>query len=144
MTAGKARPRGVLVVAVLMFILAIAVPICWISFFSGSSQITNETCYLTFESAFLAADTWLAIAALLACVGLLRRKPWGVLFSLLAGSSAFYLGLMDLLFDIEYGIYSRFSVTSSEVVTEIAIVVVLLTVAPAIVWYVWTRRLTLL
>ena len=141
MTARTSRPRGVIVVAALLLFAAIMVPIYWISFFFLGGGVTTEKCYLTFEHAFPAADAWMAVAAFLGCVGLLRRKPWGILFSLLAGSASIFLGLMDLLFGLEYGIYWM---ASPEVATEIAINILTLVGGPAVVWYVWTRRNSLL
>jgi hypothetical protein len=140
MTARTRRPKGVIVVAALLLFAAIMIPIYWISFFLFGG-VTTEKCYLTFEHAFPAADAWMAFAAFLGCVGLLTRKPWGVLFSLLAGSASTFLGLMDVLFDLEYGIYWM---ASPEVATEIAINILTLVGGPAVVWYVWTRRDALL
>ncbi|WP_455363705.1 hypothetical protein [[Eubacterium] cellulosolvens] len=87
----------------------------------------------------------MAVAALLGCIGLLKRKPWGMLFALLAGSAGIFLGLMDLLFDLENEILLNYwSLAPTEVATEIVIVIVLLTIGPAIIWYVRTRRQCLL
>jgi hypothetical protein len=86
----------------------------------------------------------MAIACLLGCIGLLGKKPWGVLFALLGGSAGIFLGLMDLLFDLEYGTFSRFPITNADVATELAIIVLLLTLGPIVIWYVWTRRQSLL
>ncbi len=144
MTARNRRPRGVIVVAALLLFAAVMIPVYWISFFSGSGHITEEKCYLTFEYAFPAADAWMAIACFLGCVGLLARKQWGVLFALLGGSAGIFLGLMDLLFDLQYGTFLRYSLASGEVATELAILLLLLILGPFVIWYVWTRRESLL
>ena len=144
MTAKVRRPKGVIVVAALLLFAAVMIPIFWISFFSGSGHITEEKCYLTFEYAFPAADAWMAAACLPGCVGLLARRQWGVLFALLGGSAGIFLGLMDLWFDLGYGTFSRFSLTSVDVAAELAIVVLLLSLGPFVIWYVWTRRQVLL
>jgi len=142
MTSEKPRPKGVpLIAAILLLGGAVGMLVYWISFFSGLGHITEEKCYLTFEYAFPAADSWLAVAAFLGAIGLMKRRSWGVLFALLTGSAAIFLGLMDLLFDIQYG---TFWVPSPDVATEIAIVVLMLTLGPVVIWYVWTRRHALL
>jgi len=141
MSSQKPRPKGLLLVAAILLFAAVMVPVYWISFFSGSGVITRDPTYLAFEYAFPAADAWMAIAALLGCIGLIRRKPWGVLFSLLAGSASIFLGLMDVLFDLQNGIYL---IASEEVAVEVAINILTLTLGPVVIWYVWTRRQLLL
>jgi hypothetical protein len=128
-------------IALALLSTAVFALIYWVSFFSGSGHITEEKCYLTFEYAFPAADAWAAVAAFLGCIGLLRRKSWGVLFTLLAASGGIFLGLMDLLFDIQYG---TFLMSSPDVATEIGLIIWLLTLGPVAIWYVWTRRQALL
>ena len=84
----------------------VLVPLYWILWFVSPETIqtfasgTPEySAYVTFEQAFILADSWLAIAALIGVIGVLRMQRWGILFMLLAGSSAIFLGLMDLLYD---------------------------------------------
>jgi len=145
MSAQEARPRGLFLVAGILVLPAVLYALYWISFFSGPVALSEVQCYMTFEQSFLAADAWFAAAGLVGCVGLLRRKPWGVLFALLGSSSAIYLGLMDVLFDLENGIYLRlYSAAGTEVAVEILINIMTLTLGPAIIWYVWTRRKSLL
>jgi hypothetical protein len=145
MSAQEARPKGVLLVARILLFAAVMVAVYWIIFFSGPSALSLVQCYMTFEQTFPAADAWMAVAGLLGCIGLLRRRSWGVLFALLAGSASIYLGLMDVFFDLENGIYFRlYSAASTEVAVEITINVLTLTLGPAIIWYVWSRRRLLL
>lgn len=107
--------------------------------------MSEVPCYVTFETAFLAADTWMAVTALVGGIGLLIRKSWGVLFALLAGSASIFLGLMDVLYDSLNGIYGRlFSAAGTDVAVEITINILTLTLGSIIIWYVWTRRRTLL
>jgi hypothetical protein len=52
---------------------------------------------------------------------------------------------MDILYDILNGIYGRlFSLAGTDVVVEIAINVLTLTLGPVIIWYIWSRRRSLL
>ena len=61
--------------------------------------------YYTFENAFPIADGWLAVTGALGAVALQRRRASALLWMLLAGSAALYLAGMDVLFDLENGIY---------------------------------------
>ena len=85
------------------------------------------------------------LKSIVGAIGLLTRKSWGVLFALLGGSASIYLGLMDVLYDILNGIYERLSSPAgTDVAVEIAINVLTLTLGPVIIWYVWSRRQSLL
>jgi len=145
MARHSARPKGVLLIVGILLFAAVMVAIYWILFFSGTPALSGVPCYMTFETAFPAADTWLAITALVGAIGLLKRKSWGVLFSLLAGSASIFLGLMDVLYDCLNGIYGKLSSPAgTDVAVEIAINVLTLTLGPIIIWYVWSRRHSLL
>ncbi|MCL2449103.1 MAG: hypothetical protein FWD17_09160 [Polyangiaceae bacterium] len=61
--------------------------------------------YYAFENAFPLADGWMAVTGGLGAVALARRRPEALLWMLLAGSATVYLGGMDILFDLENGIY---------------------------------------
>jgi hypothetical protein len=142
MAAHKAQPKGLYVVVGILLVTAIVTTLFWVLFFSGMGAATSERCYIVFERAFPAADGWLVIAALLASIGLLRRKTWGVLFALLAGGASIFLGLMDVLFNLENGIYL---IASTEVAIEIVFNIWTLTLSGLMtIWYVWTRRRALL
>ena len=125
----------------MLLFAAAMIPLYWISFFPISSHMIEEKCYLTCESAFPAADAWMASTAFLGFIGLLRHKSWGALFALLAASTIIFRGLLHVLFDLEHGIYGM---ASPEAATEIAINIVTLVLGPVVIWYVWTRRHTLL
>jgi hypothetical protein len=141
----RARPKGLLAVIAIEVFAALMIALYWVLFFSSPPALSDVPCYVTFEQAFPAADAWLAFAALVAAVGLAKRRPWGVLFTFLAGSASIFLGLMDVLYDLENGIYLKLNTSAGgEVAVEIAINVLTLTLGPAIIWYVWTRRNALL
>jgi hypothetical protein len=145
MAGHSARPKGVLLIAVILLFAAVITAIYWILFFSGAPALSGVPCYMTFETAFPAADAWLAITALVGAIGLLARKSWGVLFALLGGSASIFLGLMDVLYDFLNGIYGRlYSPAGTDVAVEIAINVLTLTLGPVVIWYVWSRRHSLL
>jgi hypothetical protein len=61
--------------------------------------------YYSFENAFPVADGWMAVTGALAAVALQRRRAAALLWMLLTGSAALYLSGMDVLFDLENGVY---------------------------------------
>jgi len=131
-------PRSAGTLAALLLIAGAGTFAYWIAFFSSDLvQATAEPCYLVFERAFPMADAWAAIAAILAALGLLRRRPEAVLFGIAAGSAFVFLGLMDVLYNLEHGMYA---LRTAEMAYETLINVVCLTLGPATMAYVWRRR----
>lgn len=61
--------------------------------------------YRAFEHAFPVADSWIVACLIIGGTGILKNKSYGVLFSLLAGSSLIFLGLLDISFNIQQGMY---------------------------------------
>jgi hypothetical protein len=64
-----------------------------------------EEIYMAFESAFPVADISLSIVLIIGGIGLLKKVPFGFLFSLLGGGSLIFLGLLDVSFNTQNGIY---------------------------------------
>jgi hypothetical protein len=138
------RPREVNVLIALGIFAAIAVALYWILWFSAPEVIQSRTpaapdyqTYVAFEQAFPLADSWLAIGALIGVIGLWKMRDWGFLFMLLAGSAAIFLGLMDLLYDLEH---SMFVPLTAESAIELAIVVLLLVLGPVVIYLTWKQR----
>jgi len=97
----------------------------------------GDPIYLAFELSFPLADGWFVLACVLGAVGLWRMRDWGLLFTLLAGSVAIFLGLMDLLFDLQQGIFVPLT---GEALIELVIVVLLLTLGPFVIVAAWRQR----
>jgi hypothetical protein len=131
-------PRGRAALIALLWTATALNLVYWISFFTnGAVQSSQDPVYLGFEAAFPAADAWLGITSLLCAEGLRRRRPWGVLFGIAAGSAWVYLGLMDTLYSLEHNLYAQ---PSAEVFGEMAIEVACFTVGPFLMWYTWRHR----
>lgn len=64
-------------------------------------------------------------------------RDWGFLFMLLAGSSGIFLGLMDLLYDLENNMFVPFT---PEAATELLIVIILLILEPVLIALTWRHR----
>jgi hypothetical protein len=98
--------------------------------------------YYTFENAFPIADGWMAVTGALGAVALQRRRASALLWMLLAGSAALYLAGMDVLFDLENGIY-RASASAGgalNVAVELFINVGCLVGGVAIIAHAWRYR----
>jgi hypothetical protein len=98
--------------------------------------------YYTFENAFPIADGWMAVTGALGAIALQRRRADALLWMLLAGSAALYLAGMDVLFDLENGIY-RASASAGGVVNvavELFINVGSLVGGVAIIAFAWRYR----
>jgi|DewCreStandDraft_1066081.scaffolds.fasta_scaffold00401_15 hypothetical protein len=126
-----------------LILTAMVTVLYWIVFFTteGIVQTRTDEVYLAFERAFPLADAWLVVAASLAARGLLRGDAGGFLWSLLAGSSLIYLGLMDILFNLENGIYTALS---PSVAIEAVINLFCVIFGPVLIASVWSRRHLLL
>ena len=80
---------------------------------------------------------FVAIAALIGAIGLWRMKDWGFLSMLLAAGGAFFLGLEDLLFDLENHMFVPFNVAA---IIELAIVLVIMALGPIMTVLLWKHR----
>jgi hypothetical protein len=128
--------------------LALGVTLYWITWFSAPSVLQSRTpdapdypIYVAFEQAFPLADAWLAAAALIGAIGLWKMRDWGFLFMLLAASAAIFLGLMDLLYGLEHGMFIPLTAESA---IELMIVILLLLLGPIIIYLTWGQRRRLL
>jgi hypothetical protein len=95
--------------------------------------------YYAFENAFPLADGWMAVTAALGAIALTRRRPSALLWMLCAGSASLYLAGMDILFDLENGIY-RVHGNAGDVAVELFINAGCLIGGAAVVAYAWRHR----
>jgi hypothetical protein len=122
---------------------AIALDIAyWSIWFIDRDVLASEhtRAYYDFENAFPLADLWLGIACLLALIALTQRRPIALFWLIAAGSSGLYLFGMDLLFDLEHGIFT----SGGGGIVEACIVAVTLVFSLVILRFAWTRRAELL
>jgi hypothetical protein len=95
------------VLAVLLIGTAVGIVGYWIAFALGWVQATGEDWYLRFQRAFPAPDGWVAACCTVAAVGLLSGAGYGVAFGLAAAGGLVFLGLVDVSFNLENGLYRR-------------------------------------
>lgn len=142
-TPADAPPRGLGLTLGLVLFAFVAIVAYWMVWFFGdrSSIASAHThAYYVFENAFPAADGWLALACAGSAWTLYRRRPAAVFWLLAGGSAALYLGLMDVLFDLENGIYLAPTGDWGAVVTEIAINAYSLGVGAWVLTFGWRHR----
>jgi len=84
------------------------------------------------------ADLWMAASGVFASVALVRRRASALMWIFVAGATSIYLGLLDVLFDLENGIYR--SPDTGGVVVEIAINVLTLAFGTVILVWAWRAR----
>jgi len=123
----------------LLWLSAVVTILYWVVFFSSREvrSTTGEDCYLAFERAFPAADGWLAIVCLAAAEGLRRRREWALLWGVAAGSAIIYLGCMDVLYNLENGMYVRMNAAMAG---EVVINLWCVSLGPILLAYFWRHR----
>lgn len=124
--------------AVVMLAGAGAIVAYWADWFTkGRVKVADDPEYISFEESFPLADSYLAACLLLSGHALWRGKPSAVPLGIAGGSAAVFLGLMDLLFDINRGSLSENTV---EMQMEKAIIAAFLTLGPWTMVRLWRRR----
>jgi hypothetical protein len=127
----------------LLWFAALATLAYWVVWFGvdRSWLATADTpAYEAFENAFPVADGWMAATGALGAVALHRRRGSALLWMLLAGSASVYLAGMDVLFDLENGIYRARGGAAGNVAVEIFINVGCLVGGVAVIAYAWRHR----
>ena len=114
----------------------------WVAWYADRSLVASNTrpAYYEFENAFPLADAWLALCCLGSIVGLRRDSPTAVLWLLMAAGAGFYLFGMDVLYDLEHGIWW----SSGGGVVELAINLLTAAVASLLLRWTWLNRADLL
>ena len=140
------RPTGLTVTAVLMLLTAIGTILFWVTFFAdleaqrGGYLASQCDAWFAWEMSFPLADGWMAATAVLGAVGLWRMRPTGLLFGLVSAGAMVFLGLMDVLFFLQNGLYLPLN---SEVAVELFIHIWTAAFGLFAIAYVWTRRVLL-
>jgi len=135
----RGGPPGAPAVTALLVVTAAGTAAYWVAFFTaGGALHSSETdVYLAYERAFPAADAWLALAAIAAAVGLVRGRAWAPVAGIATGSALVYLGLLDVLFDVEQGLYAT---RSGAMAAEAVINAWCLAVGPFLLVWFWRYR----
>lgn len=122
-------PRGAKPLAVYLLTVAALTTAYWVVWFlipggqASLAALPGEVCHTTFENAFPMADGWMAFCAAVAGCLLLSGRARAVSWLFMAGSAGIYLFSMDVLYDLQNGIYGRLGdpATAGAVATEMLI-----------------------
>lgn len=126
-----------------MLVVAIVIDVAyWTLWFTRRDWIESDTsaAYVAFENAFPLADGWLGLTCVLALVALARRSPTALLWLVAAGGSGMYLFCMDVLYDLQHGIYA----SGAGGVVEAGVNIVTLAFSVVALHWSWSRRDALL
>ncbi len=137
-------PPGARVLGVAALGAALLTVAYWVIWYAGGRDLlasAHTLEYFAFENAFPAADGWLALCALIAGVQLLRRRSSAIYWLFLTAGCGFYLGLMDVLFDLDNGIYLvPKGGDPVSVAIEIGINILTFTLSGVALWWAWRNR----
>ncbi len=136
-----AMPVGGRLMAGVMLAVAAVTALYWIVWLviPGGRDVLavlpTDQAYIRFENAFPAADGWMALAAAASAVQILRGKSSAIMWMFAAGGAGIYLGGMDVLYDLENGIYGLLAQNPGSVSTEMAINVATLGISAWVMWW---------
>ena len=138
------RPPEINIVIGIGVFAFVAIAAYWFLWFAVPGVVQSRTpadpdylIYEAYELAFPLPDAFVAIASLIGVIGLRKMKDWGLLSMLLAAGGALFLGLEDLLFDLENHMFVPFDSAAG---IELAIVLVILALGPTMTLLLWKHR----
>lgn len=138
------RPTNINVVIGIGIFAFIAISAYWYAWFLAPDVVQarlpsdpDYAVYMGYEQAFPLPDAFVALASLVGVFGLWKMRDWGFLSMLLAAGGALFLGLEDLLFDLQHNMFVPFN---GAAVIELAIVLVIMALGPAMTLLLWKHR----
>jgi hypothetical protein len=135
-TTVEARERrtmaGVLVGA------AVLVVAYWVAWAVHRSLVASETnrAYVQFEDAFPLADAWLVVCLVAGARSLVTARRSALFWLLAGGGAGLYLFAMDVLYDLQHGIWG----TGANGVVELVINLLTLGLSLFVLRWTWIRR----
>jgi hypothetical protein len=137
-------PRGARALGFVALGVALLTLSYWVIWYAGGRDLlasAQTPAYFAFENAFPAADSWLMLCALLSGIQLLRGKSSAIYWLFLTAGCGLYLGLMDVLFDLENGIYLVPKGGDPVAVgIEIGINILTFALSVFVLWWAWRNR----
>ena len=96
-----------IVLAIFQIIVAIGISAFWVFFFMVENKNPEkEDWYLRHERSFPLPDLGLiTICLLVAATGLIAGERFGVFFTIVSGGGLMFLGLIDLAFNLQNGLF---------------------------------------
>jgi hypothetical protein len=138
------RPANINIVIGIGIFTVVAMIAYWFAWFVAPEVVQARTptdsdyaIYVAYEQAFPLPDAFVTIAALIGVIGLWKMRDWGFLSMLLAAGGAFFLGLEDLLYDLQHNMFVPFNGAAG---IELAIVLVIMALGPTMTVLLWKHR----
>lgn len=113
----------------------------WAWFVTSGARTSEDQGWVEFEKSFPLADAYLSVVAAAAARQMWQGKPSAVGLGIAAGSAVTFLGLMDVLYNLEHGKYHD---RSPDMALETAVNVAALTLGPTTMLRMWRARHRLL
>jgi hypothetical protein len=128
--------------AAVLFGAALLIAAYWATWFIHRSLVASETTvpYTQFEDAFPLADGWLALCLVGGACCLLARRRAALFWLLAGGGAGLYLFGMDVLYDLEHGVWGQ----GANGIIELAINLFTLGLSLFVLHWTWRRREALL
>lgn len=138
------RPTNINIVIGIGIFTVVAMIAYWFAWFVAPTVVQARTpadldyaIYVAYEQAFPLPDAFVTLAALIGVIGLWKMRDWGFLSMLLAAGGAFFLGLEDLLYDLQHNMFMPFTGAAG---IELAIVLVIMSLGPTMTVLLWKHR----
>ena len=114
----------------------------WVLWFAARTVVASDTtkAYTDFENAFPLADAWITVCLLGAIATLQRSSPFAFFWLLVGGGAGIYLFCLDVLYDLEHGVWFK----NAGGVIELGINIVTLFFSVWLLLWAWKRRSQLL
>ena len=136
----EARNRRAM--AGLLLAAALLVIAYWVAWLTHRSLVASEsgTGYTQFEDAFPLADGWLVLCLVAAAYCLLTARRAALFWLLAGGGAGLYLCAMDVLYDLQHGVWGK----GGNGAMELVINAVTLGLSVSVLRWTWMRREALL
>lgn len=145
--AHSERPPGSGVIVGILIFGVVATIAYWLVWFGIDRDIlasAHTPEYYAFENSFPLADGWMAATGIAAIWALARRRAASFFWCIASGAISVYLGALDVLFDLENGIYNAADGNTGGVIVELIINVLTLSLGAAVMIWAWAQRRQLL
>ncbi len=117
---------------------AVLVVAYWVAWTVHRSLVASESgrAYVEFEDAFPLADAWLVVCLVAGARSLLTCRRRALFWLLAGGGAGLYLFAMDVLYDLQHGIWG----TGTNGVVELSINLLTLGLSLFVLRWAWVRR----
>jgi hypothetical protein len=128
--------------ATVLLAAALLIVAYWVAWLAHRSLVASETslAYNQFEDAFPLADGWLAVCLVAASYCLVTARRAALFWLLAGGGAGLYLFSMDVLYDLQHGVWGK----GGNGVMELVINLVTLGLSVFVLRWAWTRKDALL